>query len=437
MNYCKRREALSAALPPKSVAIIMNPAPAHKTGDQDYAYRPHSNMLYLCGLEEAGAVAVIASAEQAVRFRLFVMPRDPERERWVGPRHGIEGAKEKFGADEGYDIANLKTVLSEVIFSLDSVYFDFSQSGVLAPMLFEITENLRHRGRRASEGPRALCDIRDILAEMRRVKDSDEIETMKRAAHISAQGFFDVMKALRPGMGEWEVEAILKHGFRSRGAIGESFGSICAGGAHATTLHYEANRDPLKDGDLILIDAGAEVDYYAGDISRTYPVNGRFTDAQKDMYGLVLKAQKAAIETCIAGNHLKSPHDCVRRVFAQGLHELGILTESPDVIYDQNLDFAFYFHGTSHYLGMDTHDVGTGYHRGDDTPATLMPGVVITVEPGLYFTEDDPRVPEKYRGIGVRIEDDILITEGAPVNLTAELPKDIEDIERLLARQSL
>ena len=435
MNYSRRREALAAALPPKSVAIVMNPAPAHKTGDQDYAYRPHSNMLYLCGLEEAGAVAVIASAEQSVRFRLFVQPRDLERERWVGPRHGVEGAKTKFGADEGYDIAELKSILTDIVFSQDAVYFDFSQSETLAPLLFEITESLRHRGRRAAEGPRALCDVRDILGEMRRVKDDDEIAVMKRAAHVSAQGFLDVMKALKPGLGEWEIEAILKHGFRRRGAIGESFGSICAGGAHATTLHYEANRDVLNDGTLILIDAGAEVDYYAGDISRTYPVNGRFTEAQKEIYGLVLKAQKAAIETCTAGNHLKSPHDCVRRIFAQGLHDLGILTESPDEIFEQNLDFAFYFHGTSHYLGLDTHDVGIGYRRGDDAPAELVPGVVITVEPGLYFTEDDARVPEKYRGIGVRIEDDILVTDGAPINLTAELPKEIEDIERMLSNR--
>ena len=430
MDYAGRRERLARNLPAKSVAILKNPEPAHKTGDQDYAYRPDSNMLYFTGMDEPGAVALIMSADQAKRMYMFVLPRDPERERWVGPRYGCEGAVSQFGADEAFDIGALNDKLKELLFSLDAVYFDFSQSGSLASMLFGVVEGLRHRGRHAAEGPRAFCDLRDIVGEMRRIKDADEIEAMKRAAAVSVEGFKDVCRMLKPGIGEWEVEATLQHGFRARGAIGESFGSICAGGAHATTLHYEANRDRLKDGDLILIDAGAEVDYYAGDISRTYPVNGRFTEAQREIYALVLKAQKEAIKMCVVGNHMKSPHERVREVFAEGLHALGIIAESPKEILENNLDFAYYFHGTSHYLGMDTHDVGIAYKRGDDAPAPLLPGVVITVEPGLYFTEDDARVPEKYRGIGVRIEDDVLITEAEPVVLTAALPKEIADIEK-------
>lgn len=430
MDYAGRRERLARNLPAKSVAILKNPEPAHKTGDQDYAYRPDSNMLYFTGMDEPGAVALIMSADQAKRMYMFVLPRDPERERWVGPRYGCEGAVSQFGADEAFDIGSLNDKLKELLFSLDAVYFDFSQSGSLASMLFGVVEGLRHRGRHAAEGPRAFCDLRDIVGEMRRIKDADEIEAMKRAAAVSVEGFKDVCRMLKPGIGEWEVEATLQHGFRARGAIGESFGSICAGGAHATTLHYEANRDRLKDGDLILIDAGAEVDYYAGDISRTYPVNGRFTEAQREIYALVLKAQKEAIKMCVVGNHMKSPHERVREVFAEGLHALGIIAESPKEILENNLDFAYYFHGTSHYLGMDTHDVGIAYKRGDDAPAPLLPGVVITVEPGLYFTEDDARVPEKYRGIGVRIEDDVLITEAEPVVLTAALPKEIADIEK-------
>lgn len=435
MNYVQRRDALARALPEKSVAIFFNPEPARRSGDQDYAYRPDSNMIYLCGMDEPGAVAVIASAEQGVRFRLFVKPRDPERERWVGSRYGVEGARDQFGADEARDIAELRAPLSDILFALESVYFDFTYSSALAPMLFEATEALRHRGRRASEGPRAFCDVRDIVGEMRRIKDADEIEIMKRAAEVSVAGFEAVLKTLRPGMGEWEVEATLQHAFRARHAMGESFGSICAGGAHATTLHYEANRDVLRDGDLILIDAGAEVEYYAGDISRTFPVNGRFSPAQRDIYELVLKAQKEAIETCIVGNHIKSPHQRVREVFAHGLHDLGILSESPQTILSENLDFAFYFHGTSHYLGIDTHDVGIAYRRGHDAPARLEEGVVLTVEPGLYFTEDDARVPEKYRGIGVRIEDDVLVTARGPVVLTAQLIKEIDDIEACMGRR--
>ena len=433
MNYKERREALAHQLPCRSVAIIANPMPKRRSGDQDYPYRPDSNMIYLTGMDEAGAIAVISSSEQDVRFRLFVLKRDPNLERWTGPRYGVEGSIEKFGADEAFPIDELDQKLKDIFLPLDEVFFDFSYAPELASKFFEITESLRHRGRHSAEGPRRFSDIRDIVGEMRRVKDADEIEVLKRAAHISAEGFKNVLKMLKPGVGEWEVEATLKHAFRVNGAMGESFGSICAGGAHATTLHYEANCDVLNKGDLILIDAGAEVDYYAGDISRTFPVDGIFTPAQRDIYALVLEAQKAGIEACRAGNHMKSSHEAVRRVFAEGLHRLHICAESPEEILEKNIDFEFYFHGTSHYLGIDTHDVGVSYKRGGkDTPARLEPGVVITVEPGLYFTLDDERIPEKYRGIGVRIEDDVLVTDGDPVVLTAELVKEIDDIEAFM-----
>lgn len=438
MDYQKRREALARQLPARSIAVFANPSPKRRSGDQDYPYRADSNMIYLTGMDEAEAVAIIASQEQSVPFRLFVLKRDPERERWVGTRYGTEGAKAIFGADEAYPIDDLREELKSILLPLDAVYFDFSQSATVAPMLFEITEELRHRGRHSSEGPRQFCDVRDIVGEMRRVKDADEIEVMKRAAHVSAIGFQEVLKMLKPGVGEYQVEATLQHAFRMQHAMGESFGSICAGGAHATTLHYEENRDILKDGDLILIDAGAEVDYYAGDISRTFPVNGVFTPAQRDIYSLVLRAQKAGIDACLAGNHMKTPHEAVRAVFAQGLHDLGICSESPKEILEKNIDFEFYFHGTSHYLGIDTHDVGIAYERGGmDTPKRLEPGVVLTVEPGLYFTPEDSRVPEKYRGIGVRIEDDVLVTDSKPVVLTAELIKEIEDIEAALRHEIL
>lgn len=433
MNYAQRRETLARQLPKNSIAIIANPMPKRRSGDQDYPYRPDSNMIYLTGMDEAGAVAIIASSDQDVRFRLFVLKRDLNLERWTGPRYGVEGAVAKFGADEAFPIDELDEKLKDIMLPLDEVFFDFSYSQELASKLFDITESLRHRGRHSAEGPRRFADIRDIVGEMRRIKDDDEIEVLKRAAHVSAEGFKNVLAMLKPGVGEWEVEATLKHTFRVNGAMGESFGSICAGGAHATTLHYDANCDALQAGDLILIDAGAEVDYYAGDISRTFPVDGKFTPAQRDIYALVLEAQKAGIAACRVGNHMKSSHEAVRRVFAEGLHRLQICKESPEEIFEKNIDFEFYFHGTSHYLGIDTHDVGIAYKRGgDDAPATLVPGVVITVEPGLYFTVDDERVPAKYRGIGVRIEDDVLVTDGAPVVLTAELVKEIDDIENTM-----
>lgn len=452
MNYAKRRETLSQLLPPHSAAIFINPDPAHKTADQDYPYRPDSNMIYLCGMDEPGAVAVIMSAEQKNRFALFVTPNDPDRERWVGPRYGIEGAKSKFNADVAVDVAKLQMALREMILPLENVFFDFSAQKILAPLLFDIVESLHHRGRRACEGPRNFCDIRDIIGDMRRIKDNDEIDAMKRAAHVSALGFIDVLKMLRPGVGEWQVEATLQHAFRMNHAIGESFGSICAGGSHAATLHYEDNRDVLNDGDLILIDAGAEVDYYAGDISRTFPVNGKFSQPQRDIYQLVLNAQKAGIDACIPGNHYLSPHEAVRRVLAQGLFDLGISKVNPqdmlkkDVVYannagsrliddpsPENVWYQWYFHGTGHYLGLDTHDVGTALLRKTNKPNTLQPGVVITVEPGLYFRADDENVPPQYRGIGVRIEDDVLVTEQGPVVLTAELIKEIDDIENFMA----
>ncbi len=434
MDYKSRRLALSKALLPNSAAIIVNPQPAHRSGDQDYAYRPDPNVTYLCGIDEPGAVLVILSADLGSKFTMFVLPHDPERERWVGPRYGCEGAIDQFGADEAFDIGKLREELAKILFPLDQVYFDFGCYAEVGAMLFEESEKLRHRGRHASEGPRAFMDVRDIVDDMRRVKDGDEIEVMKKACSITAQAFQDVLAQLKPGMGEWQIEAILAHGFRTRGAQEESFGTIAAGGAHATTLHYEANRDVINDGDLLLIDAGAQYKEYAGDISRTFPANGKFTSAQRDIYELVLRAQKEAIKECVPGNHMKSPHDRVRRIFAQGLHDLGILSQSPDEIFEKELDKPWYFHGTSHYLGIDTHDVGTAYHRNGDKPALLEAGVILTVEPGLYFTVDDTSVPEKYRGIGVRIEDDILVTENGPVNLTAELVKEIDDIERMMQK---
>lgn len=436
MDYGKRRRMLSEALPEKSMAIIYNPQAARQSQCNDYPYRPDSNMMYLCGLDEPGAIAILLSGEQKNRFQLFLMPHDFERERWVGERYGVEGAVSRFGADIGHDIGQYREALSKLLFAQERVYFDFSYASELSPALFEATEKLRHRGRRASEGPRAFCDIRDILAQFRRIKDDDEIAALQCAARVSAAGFQAVLGMLEPGVGEWQVEATLEHRFRMQGATGVSFGTICAGGAHAATLHYEANRSLLRDGDLILIDAGAEVGGYAGDISRTFPVNGHFSDAQRDIYELVLRAQKAGIAECVPGKNMKSPHQKVREIFAQGLYDLGIIQENPEKILKEEMDFAFYFHGTSHYLGMDVHDVGLAYHRGNDRPAQLEPGVVLTVEPGLYFREDDVRVPEKYRGIGVRIEDDVLVTDRAPVVLTSDIVKEADDIEAAMRRES-
>lgn len=429
MDYAKRRRVLAAEMQPRSVAVIMNPEPSNRSADQDYAYRPDSNMLYLCGLDEPGAVALQFSKDLGGEFHVFVLPKDPERERWVGPRYGAEGARAVFGADAAHDISQLREELEALILPLDAVYFDFTRHALLSTMLFELTQKLRKRGRRASEGPRAFKDLNAIVHEQRRIKDADEIALMRKAAAVTVAGFQDVLAMLKPGIGEWMVEAALYKGFRSRGASGLSFGSICAGGNHATTLHYEENRDTVADGELILIDAGADVGGYAGDISRTFPVNGRFSAAQREIYELVLRAQKAGIEACVVGNHLMSPHQRVREIYAEGLAELGIIAETPADILEKNLDFAYFMHGTSHYLGIDTHDCGTGYHRGSDAPATLEAGVVITVEPGLYFSLDDLSVPERYRGIGVRIEDDILITEAGPENLTQELIKEIDEIE--------
>lgn len=432
MNYKQRQMRLAQAMAPRSAAIFINPLPSHKSGDEDYPYRADNHMRYICALEEPGAAFLQFSADLDARSVVWVKERDPEKERWLGPSLGLEGAREHTGASEAYALNGMESSLDELLFGLDNVYYDFARHDLVAPRILASINRLRHRGRKASEGPRGLFDLSAIISEMRRIKDKDEILTMAQAAQITVQGFEDALGIIAPGKGEWEIEAELFRGFRSRGASGTSFDSIVAAGEHATTLHYASNNSIIHNGELLLIDAGALYQGYAGDISRTYPVNGHYSGPQREIYALVLQAMKAGIDAALVGNPITAPHDAVRKVYAQGLHDLGIIKASPSEIYEQRLDFSYFMHGTSHYIGLDTHDCGTAYARRTDLGVPLDEGVVISVEPGLYFPTQCAEVPECYRGIGVRIEDDILVTQAGPRNLTQALCKEMQDIEHFM-----
>lgn len=424
-----RRKILAEQLPPKSVAILTNPPESLRTADEYYLYRPNSNMLYLTGIEEPAAVALILSNDYDQQFIAFVKQKDPEMEKWTGPTIGPENAVKTLGADLAFPLTDLNAQLEKYLFSTENLYFDFRLSQHIYPIIHETIMKLRHRGRKAAEGPRNLSDLFDLVAEMRKIKSPEELKTLRIAADIAVQAFKNARNALKPDLWEYEIQAVIEASFRKLGAMGPSFKTIVAGSHRATTLHYSDNNCKLNNGDLLLIDAGAEYRYYASDISRTYPVAGKFTSPQAEIYDIVLTAQKNAINAAIPGNNIKSPHDEVRKTYAHALSELGIIKKSPEEIYDNNLELRYYMHGTSHFLGMDTHDVGIAYHRGNDKPEILAPGMLITVEPGLYFPIDDPDVPQQYRGIGIRIEDDILITQDANENLTRNLPKEINEIE--------
>ncbi|MGI5829099.1 MAG: aminopeptidase P N-terminal domain-containing protein [Bradymonadia bacterium] len=435
MNYRQRQERLAKAMSARSASLFINPAPAHKSADADYPYHPDNHMRYICGLEEPLAVFIVLSEDLGQKRIALVKERDLEMERWLGPTLGLEGAKEWLEADEAYALKDLDEILDKVLFGLDTLYYDFSRHPMIGAQILASIGRLRRRGRKAAEGPRVLADLSTIVGDMRRIKDEDEIALLRKAAAITVEGFQDAMRVIAPGAGEWEVEAELFRGFRRRGASSTSFESIVAAGEHATTLHYVSNDSIMKDGELLLMDAGALYRGYAGDISRTFPVNGRYTGSQREIYALVLAAMKAGIDAARVGNLLSAPHDAVRKVFSQGLHDLGIIKQSPEQIYEEKLDFAYFMHGTSHYIGLDTHDCGTAYRRGDDQAIALDHGVVISVEPGLYFPSDCEEVPEAYRGIGVRIEDDILVTHAGPDNLTEALVKEIDDVEHFMREQ--
>ena len=416
---------------PKSVAIIPSAREATRSNDTNYRFRQDSDFFYLTGFEEPESIAVM-KPDQGSRYTLFVRPRDPEREIWDGRRAGVEGAKRDFGANESFPIAEFEETLQDLLDGADILYYRLGVNRDLDETIIGQISRMRALNRKPIHPPQTIVDPATIIHEQRVVKSSDELELMQRAADIAAEAHCEAMKAVRPGMQEYQVEALIEQVFRKSGAAGPAYTSIVGAGANATVLHYINNDGELRDGDLLLVDAGAEFKGYASDITRTFPINGSFTKPQRDIYDLVLKAQMACVEMVRPG----TTHDQLKQhsieVLTEGMVELGLLQGQPDELIKEKKYEKFYMHGLGHMLGIDVHDVGR-YYQGRESRA-LEPGVVMTVEPGIYISPDTKDVPEKYLGIGVRIEDDVLCTSNGPRVLTNKVPKNAEEIEVLMAR---
>jgi Xaa-Pro aminopeptidase len=416
---------------PRSVAIIPSAREATRSNDTNYRFRQDSDFLYLTGFEEPESIAVVKS-DQDPHYTLFVRPRDPEREIWDGRRAGVEGAKTNFGADESFPVAEFDEKLEEILDGAEKLYYRLGVNSDLDARIINQIARMRAINRKPIHPPQTIIDPATIVHEMRVLKSSEEIELMQVAADIAAEAHCEAMKSVRAGMQEYEVEALIERVFRQRGAAGPAYTSIVGGGANATVLHYINNDGELHEGELLLVDAGAEYKGYASDITRTFPIDGRFTKPQRDIYDLVLKAQLACVEMVRPG----TTHDQLKQhsieVLTEGMVELGLLEGKPAEIIKEKKYEKFYMHGLGHMLGIDVHDVGR-YYFGKESRA-LEPGVVMTVEPGIYISPDTKDVPAEYLGIGVRIEDDVLCTASGPRVLTSKVPKQAEEIEELMAR---
>ena len=431
--YKKRREAVLDALAANgdhaAVAVFPSAPVYTRNNDVDHEYRQDSDVFYLTGYDEPSSVLVLTARDR--KAIMFVRARDPEREVWDGPRAGIEGAKARFGADEAFLIADLATELPKLFANTRRVYYRLGRDRPVDDKVLEAIDRTRARARLGVTWPTEVTDPAQIVHEMRLYKASEDLEAMRTAAKITKEAHLRAMAQAKPGMHEYEVEAMLLETFRRNGSERPAYGSIVGSGPNATVLHYRTNNRKMEANELLLIDAGCELDYYAADVTRTFPVSGKFTREQQAIYELVLEAQEMGIQRTVKGATLDGIHKETVEVITRGLVRLGLLHGEVEKLIETDAYKPFYMHRTSHWLGMDVHDVGSYYV--DGKPRPLAPGMVLTVEPGIYISKDNEKVPEQWRGIGVRIEDDILVTEGAPDNLTGSIPKKVSEVEHACA----
>lgn len=432
-DFQKRRDQLAAEIGLRSIAIIATREEMFRNRDADYKYRADSSFFYLTGFAEPEAVAVIETfdtEEEGYTYSLFCRERNREMEIWTGYRAGIDGAVDDYDADEAYAIDLLDEEIIAKLQGKERLFYRIGQQASFDAKITKWIAEASGESRRGTAAPTQLIQLDTILDEMRLHKEPKEIELMQIASDISAQAHTQAMKSVRPGMMEYALEAELNYIFGKNGCV-PSYNSIVGGGENACILHYVENNKQLNDGDLVLIDAACEYEFYASDITRTFPVNGKFNPEQKALYNIVLNAQIAAIDAVRIGNSYKEPHYVAVRILVQGLLNLGIMQGDLDEIIETEAYRQFYMHGTGHWLGMDVHDVGA--YKVDGQWRTYQEGMVVTIEPGLYIALDDETVDPKWRGIGIRIEDDIVVTQDGPRNLTAKVVKTIEDIEALMA----
>jgi Xaa-Pro aminopeptidase len=425
--HAERRRRLAAAIG-EGIAVIPTAPERTRNRDSHYPYRYDSYFYYLTGFQEPEAVLVLAGGA-VPRSILYCREKNPERETWDGFRHGPEGARERLGFDEAHAIGTLDGAMPALLANQAALWYPVGADAEWDARAMRWLNAVRANARAGVAAPQALHDVYAPLDDMRLVKDSHELAVMRRAAVISAAAHRRAMLAARPGRREYEVEAELLHEFRVSGAQFPAYSPIVAGGANACVLHYVQNDAPLAEGALLLIDAGCELEGYAADITRTFPVNGRFSGAQRAVYEIVLAAQRAAMDQVRAGRAWNEPHDAAVRVLAQGMIDLKLLAGGLDEVLEKETYKRFYMHRTGHWLGLDVHDAGDYKRAG--AWRTLAPGMVLTVEPGLYIRAAED-VPEPLRDIGVRIEEDVLVTAGECEVLTAAAPKAIAEIEALI-----
>lgn len=425
--YAKRRAKLIERMQ-SGVAVIPTAAERVRNRDAHYPYRFDSYFYYLSGFTEPGAALVLLGGKKA-RSILFCRDKDPEREVWDGYRYGPGEARERFGFDESHSLTKLDELLPNLLADQPVLHYAMGTDEKWDARIVGWLNSVRSQTRSGVTAPAEIKDVRRILDEMRIIKGEHELALMRRAAQISTGAHCRAMRATRPGKKEFEIEAELIHEFRRHGAQAPAYTPIVAGGANACVLHYVENSATLRDGDLLLIDAGCELDGYASDITRTFPVNGRFSGPQKDIYQMVLAAQAAAIAAVKPGNGWDQPHGAALKVLAQGMIDLGLCKGSLDKVLEAEDYKRFYMHRTGHWLGLDVHDAGD--YKRDGKWRRLKPGMVLTVEPGCYVRPAKD-IAQKFWNIGVRIEDDVLVTAKGREVLTSAAPKKIEDIEKLM-----
>jgi Xaa-Pro aminopeptidase len=427
-TYAARREAFLQQMG-EGVAIFPAAPLAIRSNDTEYRYRQDNDFYYLTGFPEPESLCLLSPQHDTERFILFVRPRDKDKEVWTGRRFGVEGAQEVFGADAAYTIDKLDEILPQHLAMAEKVYYALGRNEPVNAKILELMNRSRLMRQRSGRGPVSLIDPGEILHELRLHKSAEEIALMRRAVAASAAAHQAAVTLTRPGMCEYEIEALLEFHFRRGGATGPAYPSIVASGRNATILHYLENNRQIQDGELLLIDAAAEYACYCADVTRTFPVGRCFSPVQRDIYTLVLAAQKQAIALIRPGVHFSEVHRRATEILVDGLREFGLLSGQTQEIVEKGEHRRFFMHGTSHWLGMDVHDVGK-YKIGEES-RVLGPGMVLTVEPGLYIAEDAEGVEDRYRGIGVRIEDDVLVTAAGHEVLTTAIPKEIDDIEAL------
>lgn len=424
-RYAARRQRVLERL--GGGVLVLPAAPVfRRNGDADHAYRQESDLLYLTGFREPESVLVLAPHADKT-FTLFVRPRDREQETWTGRRAGVEGAMAGFGADQAFLVDDLDQELPKLLVGAQSVSYPYGHDPAMDARMVRLVAGLRARHRTATPVPDRLQELGALVHPLRLVKEPGEVALLRQAAELTARGHRRAMRATAAGLGEYAVEAELLYEFRRGGGDGPGYQPIVASGVNATILHHRTGRDVLRDGDLVLVDAGCEVEGYTADVTRTWPVDGRFTRPQQALYELVLAAHGAAVDAVRPGTSRDAVHEVACRTLIQGLLDLGLLEGSVDGCWQERSFRRFYMHGTSHWLGLDVHDVG-GYYAGG-APRPLAAGFVLTVEPGLYVAANDEKVPAEYRGLGLRIEDDVLVTATGREVLTEAIPRTIAELD--------